>query len=147
MPASVHDLYAIRKVATFTGLRPEMIDYLCRTGIVVPSAKGARGRGKRRLYSFGDIVFLRAIAKLLKAGVSVKRMKERFAQVGTTFQNIDQVSEIAGFLVTDGVDIYFKESESTIVELNGQQCFAFLIEMRGVRNEVIREMEKLRKRA
>ncbi|MGL9619376.1 MerR family transcriptional regulator [Bradyrhizobium sp. U531] len=147
MSRTVHALYPIRKVAALTGLRLEMLDYLCRTGIVIPSGKGARGRGKSRQYSFGDIVFLRVIAKLLRAGISVKRMKERFAQVGETFQGFNEVSEIAGFLVTDGVDIYFKESASTIVELNGQQCFAFLIEIGGVRNEVIQEMERLRQRA
>jgi DNA-binding transcriptional MerR regulator len=148
MASNVRELFFISEVAKLTGLRERMLDYLCRTGIAVPSKNGARGRGKRRLYSFGDVVFLRAISKLLKAGVSVKRMKERFAQIGEVFKEFDEASEIAGFLITDGIDIYLKETESTIIELrDGQQCFAFLIEMRGVRKEVIDEIERLPKRA
>jgi DNA-binding transcriptional MerR regulator len=148
MLADVRELFFSSEVARLTGLRERMLDYLCRTGISVPSLPGSRGRGKRRLYSFGDVVFLKAVARLLKAGVSVKRMKDSFANVSKTLTKFDRASAITGFLLTDGVEIYFKESDSRVIELaSGQCCFAFLIELSGIQKEVVDEVARLPKRA
>ena len=63
--------FLIARAAKLSGLTPAMLNYLCREKVLLPSVPGRRGRGRPRRYSFGDVVMLRVIAKLLKAGVSV----------------------------------------------------------------------------
>src|SRR6266481_5747812 len=97
---NVLDLFETKHVASLTKLGRPMLDYLCRTGIVVPSRPGGRGRGSKRMYSFGDVVFLKVIARLLDAGISVKRMKKSFAGLNRKFRHFGPASSFAGYLVT-----------------------------------------------
>jgi hypothetical protein len=45
-----------------------MVNYLVRQRIVTPTAGARRGRGVQRKFSFGDLVVLKAVTKLLEAG-------------------------------------------------------------------------------
>src|SRR2546427_267650 len=47
--------FSIRQASKLTGLTLPMVDYLCRTGVVVPTGNSVRGRGRSREYAFGDI--------------------------------------------------------------------------------------------
>jgi predicted RNase H-like HicB family nuclease len=51
------------------------LDYWARTGLVGSSIRQAAGRGSRRVYSFEDLVALRVVARLLKAGVSLQGVR------------------------------------------------------------------------
>jgi len=124
-----------------------MIDYLCRTKIVVPSRMGARGRGRgiSRAYSFGDVVLLRTYAKLLKVGVSVKRLKSAHGTWSRHFKTMDQAAPPAQYLVTDGERIYLRDQHEVLTDLtaNGQLAFAFIIDLHQMRDEVQKEAQTL----
>jgi DNA-binding transcriptional MerR regulator len=140
--------FTIRDVERLTGLKAAMIDYLCRTKIVVPSRMGSRGRGRgiRRVYSFGDVVLLRTYAKLLKAGVSVKRLKVAHGTWSRHFKTLDQQAPPGRFLVTDGERVYFRDQQQALVDLSGegQLAFAFVIDLLQMREEVRLETVSLR---
>jgi DNA-binding transcriptional MerR regulator len=138
-------LFETKEVVSLTQIRRPMLDYLCRSGIVVPATPGGRGRGRKRMYSFGDIVFLKVITRLLQAGVSVKRMKDSFAGMNRKFREMGETSRIPGILVTDGKSIYFRDRDKKLVDLmSGQQCFAFLVELNPIRKEVIKQAKLLK---
>src|SRR5687768_15820431 len=71
--------FTVQDAARYSGLPLTMVDYLCRNKVLAPSTEFRRGRGRPRRYSFGDIVMLRALAKLLRNGISVLRLGKALA--------------------------------------------------------------------
>ena len=148
MTSLVLDLFSVKQTAKLSGLSVAMLNYLCRVGIAVPTSPKTTGRGRRRLYSFGEIVFLKAVARLLDAGISVKRLRGSFGDLNEKLRNIGPVPKVSGHLVTDGKKIYFQETSVKIEELtSGQKCFAFLIELAPLQKEVAKDIELLKSTA
>src|SRR5688572_18042297 len=131
------DSFASSDAARWSGLTRPMLDYLCREQVLVPSGQGPRGRGCRRQYSFGDIVVLRLIARLLKAGVAVRRLKRAFRALRQYHQEITPASFPAQYVVTDGHRIYLRDRDS-LLDLDGgkQMSFLFVLELGDVHREV-----------
>lgn len=135
--------FPIARAAELSGLRPAMVDYLCRQQILVPSTRGRRGRGCPRQYSFGDVVMLRVLGALLSKGVSVSRLKEGLKAVRKCHKMILPDSLPAQYLVTDGRKVYFQEKD-TLHELDGsgQTAFLFVLELRHVQREVLKAVSR-----
>jgi DNA-binding transcriptional MerR regulator len=148
MPSHVLDLFTVKQAAKIAGLSVAMVNYLGRVGIAVPSQPEHAGRGRRRRYTFGEILFLKAVARLLAAGVSVKRLKESFGDLNAKLREIGPVPAVMGHLVTDGDRIYLQETSIKIEDLtSGQKCFAFLIELAPIQREVADEIQLLKSSA
>ena len=148
MPSRVLDLFQVKEAAKIAGLSDAMVNYLSRVGIAVPSHPKTAGRGRRRRYTFGEIVFLKAVARLLDAGVSVKRLKESFGDLNAKLSKIGPVPAVMGHLVTDGKRIYLQETSIRIEDLtSGQKCFAFLIELGPIQKEVAKDIQLLKSSA
>ena len=131
--------FVIAEAAALSGLTVSMLDYLCRQNVLAPSTPGRRGRGRSRRYSFGDVVMLRVIARLLKAGVSVERSKRALRAVRQYHKTITPTSVPTQFLVTDGRVVYFRNKNNLLdLDGSGQMSFLFVLELRHVRNEVLR---------
>jgi len=131
--------YPIARAAKLSGLKPAMVDYLCRQQILVPSNPGRRGRGCPRLYSFGDVVMLRVLAKLLSVGVSVSRLKKALKVLRKYHKLISEDRLPAEYLVSDGHHVYLKKGGSLAdLDGSGQTSFLFVLELRHVRGEVLR---------
>ena len=130
--------FSVAHAAAFSRLTLTMVDYLCRIRVVVPSHGRKRGRGIQRLFSFGDIVVLRAVAKLLEGGVSVYRLRTALRALRASHPTITSVGMPAAYLVTDGKDVLLRH-KSGVFELlkNGQFSFAFVVEMESVRKEAV----------
>lgn len=126
--------FGIRVAADVADLSPAMVDYLCRTGVVVPKC---RGRGCPRVYSFGDLVMLRTVAQLLKGGIAVAKLKESLQALQRTHPQLPGEASNARFLVTDGSKVYYRSSRDLLEEFtSGQYAFHFVVEMKAVRRHV-----------
>lgn len=103
-----------------------------------PSLPTARGRGRQRRYTFGDVVILRVLEKLLAKGVSVKRLKESLISLRKFHPDISPDSLPASYLVTDGEEVFMLKTADTMETLDksGQLAFAFILELEKVRDEV-----------
>lgn len=136
--SEIVESFSARDAADFAGLSLAMVNYLCRHRIVAPTIGRKRGRGVDRKFSFGDIVVMRAIAKLLSGGVSVYRLKKALTSLRGQHTDITAQGLPAAYLVTNGRDIFFRH-ESGVLELlaNGQFSFAFVVEMESVRKEAV----------
>ena len=67
--------YSTVQASRISGLTYRQIDYMVRTGLVRASLLSAAGSGTQRRWSGGDVDRLLLIAKLLKAGVSMERIR------------------------------------------------------------------------
>ena len=119
---------------------PMMVDYLCRSGIVVPTARSRPGRGRPRLYSFGDVVVLRAISRLLSTGLPVVRLKVALRRLQRDFRGLSSETVIKRYLITDGRDVFLEEEPGALVNLNreGQMAFAFIVDVGHARDDVVK---------
>lgn len=138
MVESVIQGFPIRRAAKLSGLKPAMVDYLCRQEILIPTIPGRRGRGCPRRYSFGDVVMLRVLARLLRAGVSVSRLKVALKSLRRYHKEISETALPAQYLVTDGRKVYLHDKD-TLRDLDGsgQTSFLFVLELSHVRSEVL----------
>ncbi|MGQ0650855.1 MAG: MerR family transcriptional regulator [Betaproteobacteria bacterium] len=139
-PAKDH--YSAYRASKIAGLSLSMVNYLCWNELVLPSGphchRHGPGRGRRRDYSFADLVVLRAIGKLLKHGVSVYRMKAALDRLRVRYPEITQESLPASHLFTDGKNVLFREGREILQDLNsGQYAFAFLLDVRQIQKEVV----------
>ena len=107
-----------------------MITYLGRIDILRPTGQGAPGRGKRRLFTFTDVLFLKVIAQLLGKGIEVKRLGAalRKAQGSVDWEQIKRAP--GRFLVTDGTELFMRrEGQLESKTFNGQLAFGFVIDL------------------
>ena len=135
--------FGIGRAAHLSKLGRPMVDYLCRSNVLVPSNGPRPGRGKGRQYSFGDVVMLRALSHLLKSGISVAKLKGALGTLRARHHEITP-EKAPRYLVTDGTRIYFYDGKNPVEELsaNGQMAFAFIIKLDRVRDDISRVLNK-----
>jgi len=124
------------QAAAISGLSRTMVDYLARAKIIRPSIAARPGRGRRRLYAFGDLVTLRAARLFLKAGVSVSRLKQAMALLQSMYGK--SLSECpAEFLFTDGKHIFARTASDAVADVTSgnQLVFAFMCDLRQLHRE------------
>jgi DNA-binding transcriptional MerR regulator len=129
--------FDINRTSDLCGLTCPMLDYLARSGVLVPSHLGHPGRGRDRLYSFGDIVLLRSLAQILKGGISVKKLRVAFQTLVTKHPEITPTSVPARYLVTDGVHVFLRNDGSLEQLTPGRQlAFAFVVKLEKLRERL-----------
>jgi DNA-binding transcriptional MerR regulator len=129
--------FSAARAAELAGISLPMLNYLCRSKLVVPTPGPSQGHGIKRAYSFGDVVALRLVAKLSAAGVSVLRLRKALVGLRKLHPEITLTSLPASHIVTDGRDLYLRRrGESLERALDGQFAFAFVVELAPLRDEV-----------
>jgi DNA-binding transcriptional MerR regulator len=103
-----------------------------------PSIQSTGGRpGKRRLYSFRDLVALRVVKSLLDNGMSVQRVRRAWDYLRRTGDMERHLSEIR--LITDGQSIFRVASDDAeLVDALRDGQLAFFVAI----NEITREVEE-----
>lgn len=107
------------------GITYRQLDYWARTGLVVPTVRGARGSGSARLYSFRDILVLQVVKRLLDTGVSLQQIR---SAVGTLREQ-GQADLAQLTLMSDGASVYMCTSQEEVIDLvqGGQGVFGIAI--------------------
>jgi DNA-binding transcriptional MerR regulator len=124
------------KAAALSGLSVHMITYLGRIDVVQPTGSGQRGR--RRQFTFNDVLFLRVIAQMLGMGIEVKRLGaalKRAKAEADLWENVRSAPE--HYLVTDGTEVFLRRKgrlESKTVDK--QLAFAFVLDLRHAHQPV-----------
>jgi DNA-binding transcriptional MerR regulator len=128
--ASKNPSVPIHTAAELSGLNVHMVVYLGRMDILRPSIGGGR-RGSRRMYTFGDVLFLKVIADLLARGIEVSRLRSALKRARfETDTWIDIRRAPAHYLVTDGTELFVrKKGELESKSMNGQLAFAFVLDL------------------
>jgi DNA-binding transcriptional MerR regulator len=101
--------FTSEKVRALTGVSPRQLQYWDEEGFLSPSLRRSEGKGRRRLYTFRDLVSLRVVVELRRAGVSLQLIR----RVVDHLRNLDYdhpLTEIR-FWAVDG-QLYFREAET-----------------------------------
>ena len=115
-----------------------MITYLSRIDVLKATGHEKPQRGKRREFTFADVLFLRVIAALLSKGIEVKRLGAALKKAKADSDSWVNVSKAPHrFLVTDGTELFIR-GEGTLESktFNGQFAFAFVVDLREAKNRL-----------
>ena len=127
-----------------TGIKKDMLHYLCRVGIVVPTTSrrtGDVGYGIHRRYSFSDLISFKVVKKLTESGVSPMKVKaaiKELHQMGISLRKLPMSK-----VVIVGQSVYQCDDGDPFRIVDGQRAFGFILDLGGLRDELVRDLEKL----
>lgn len=130
------EAFTAQQACRLTGCTPHQLRYWDRVSLVEPSIQSTGGRpGKRRLYSFRDLVALRVVRSLLDNGMSVQRVRRAWDYLRRTADMDSHLSEVR--LVTDGQSIFRVASdEEELVDALREGQLAFFVAIDQITREV-----------
>ena len=135
------ETFTTASAVRLTGLTSTMLDYLCREKFISPSASTERRRGKPRLFTFGDLITLRVIGRLLRSGIEVRRLAKGLRELRERLGS-SGINNLK-YVVSDGVDVFLSESGALeSLTSNGQLSFAFLVDLTICEKEILIAMEE-----
>jgi len=119
--------YRAPQVCNIVGITYRQLDYWARTGLLKPSLAEADGSGSQRLYSFGDIVQLRVVKRLLDAGMSLKKIRSAMDILRDELTSDQPLAYVT--LLSDGITIYAAHSADEVVDVfrRGQGVFGIAV--------------------
>jgi DNA-binding transcriptional MerR regulator len=124
--------FRVPEVTRLTGITYRQLDYWTRTGLVSASVREAEGSGTQRLYSFTDVLELKAIKRMEDMGLSLQKIRRAVKNL----REILNKSPHSASLVSDGTTMYAVESQGEIVDLLSKGQGAFFIPLPQLRTEL-----------
>lgn len=136
--------YLTAEAVALTGITRDMLHYLCRVGIVVPTTSrraGNAGYGVQRRYSFSDLISFKVVRKLTESGVSPMKVKSAIRelhQMGVSLQKLP-VSRV----VIVGKSVYRCDHGDPFRVVDGQQAFGFILDLGHIKDELVADIARL----
>jgi len=113
-------VYSSRDVAQIVGLQESRVRYWAQTGFVGPSEK----RGGRAMYSFQDLIGVKAAKELLERGLSVQRVRKTLEALRGQLPSLNRPLERLRVL-SDGDRLVVVDDGATFEPLSGQLVMDF----------------------
>ena len=130
--------YTADRVRRLTGLSVRQIQYWDERDFIRPSLTTRKGRGRRRLYSFRDLVSLKVAAELLKS-VSLQMIRKVTDHL-RRLNYSDPVAELS-FVVVAG-KLYFRESSKWQESRQlGQVVASFVVRVGAIAADLRRRID------
>lgn len=129
--------FTAQQASNLTLCTAHQLRYWDKVNLVQPSIQGTDGRpGRRRLYSFRDLVALRVVKSLLDNGMSVQRVRRAWDYLRRIADMDSHLSEVK--LVTDGRSIFrVAQDEDELLDALRQGQLAFFVAI----NEIAKSVE------
>ena len=129
--------FTAQQASKLTRCTPHQLRYWDKVVLVQPSIQSTGGRpGRRRLYSFRDLVALRVVKSLLDNGMSVQRVRRAWDYLRRTADMDQHLAEVR--LVTDGHTIFRVASDDDeLLDALRQGQLSFFVAI----NEIARKVE------
>jgi DNA-binding transcriptional MerR regulator len=125
------DVYSRREVARLFGLTVSRLKYWQRSGFLAPSARD----GRRRFYTFQDLIGIRAAKGLLDAGVPLQKVRRTVEAIHASLPKVTSpLSELR--VVADGSAVLVKSREGAFEPTTGQLVLDFEVE--ALKDDVVR---------
>lgn len=104
--------FTTRVASRLTGVSAANLDNWAKRGVLTPSIAPARTQGISRVYSFRDLVAIRAISELRRAGFTVRQIGRvvEYLRERKALSTADVLAST--LLVTDGHDVYEADGEA-----------------------------------
>ena len=129
--------FTAQQASKLTDCTAHQLRYWDKVKLVQPSLQQTGGRpGRRRLYSFRDLVALRVVKSLLDNGMSVQRVRRAWDYLRRTADMEQHLAEVK--LVTDGQSIFrIASDDEELLDALRQGQLAFFVAI----NEIARSVE------
>jgi DNA-binding transcriptional MerR regulator len=129
--------FTAQQASNLTHCTAHQLRYWDKVNLVRPSLQRTDGRpGRRRLYSFRDLVALRVVKSLLDNGMSVQRVRRAWDYLRRTADMDGHLAEVK--LVTDGSTIFrVAQDEDELLDALRQGQLAFFVAI----NEIAKSVE------
>jgi DNA-binding transcriptional MerR regulator len=133
--------YSGNRTAEIVGITYRQLDYWARTNLVRPSLADAKGSGSRRRYSYRDLLELKAIKRLLDAGIKLELVRDVFTYMRT---NLGEDITTAN-LVIQGNKSVLIQTDGELIDLVKQgQGVLNILPLAGVKQEIDARIVELR---
>lgn len=121
------------QVCSVVGITYRQLDYWARTDLLRPSISDANGSGSQRRYSYGDLLQLKVIKRLLDAGISLSQARRAIECLRATGEDVATAN-----LVIDERRSVLAHSGEEIVDLlqGGQGVLNIVLPLGGVVSEL-----------
>ena len=134
--------FALHEVVVLTGFTKHMLDYLAREDILSPARGEQDRRGKRRRYSYEDVVLLRALHTICAGRGKVRFLKQSLAAYRAEAGRLIPGQRIDQLLVVEGDKLCIREPKSSFRELaTGQLAFSFVVDLLEVTSAIASRLE------
>ncbi|MCA1727059.1 MAG: MerR family transcriptional regulator [Actinobacteria bacterium] len=124
--------FRVPEVTKLVGVTYRQLDYWTRTGLVQASIREAGGSGTQRLYSFTDVLELKAIKKMEDIGLSLQKIRKAVKSLSEILEKRPHSASLA----SDGVTMYAVEDDGQLVDLARKGQLAFFIPLGELRTEL-----------
>ena len=124
--------YSGTQTAKVVGISYRQLDYWARTDLIRPSLSDASGSGSRRSYSYNDLLELKAIKKLLDAGIKLEQVRKVFDYLR---QHV-ATDIAAAHIVIDGASVMLCDGDQLVDVLKNGQGVLNVLSLGGVRDEL-----------
>jgi DNA-binding transcriptional MerR regulator len=124
--------YSGTQTAKVVGISYRQLDYWARTDLLRPSLSDASGSGSRRSYSYNDLLELKAIKKLLDAGIKLEQVRKVFEYLR---QHVS-TDIAAAHIVIDGGSVMLCDGDQLVDVLKNGQGVLNVLSLGGVRDEL-----------
>lgn len=130
--------YSTLDAVRLTGISQPMLNYLCRVGVVVPTAsrrQGKKGHGHERRYSFRDLVSFKVVRQLTASGVSPVKVKAAIRDLHALGIALHKLP--CSHVVIFGSSVYRWNGVDDIYRLvDGQRAFGFVLDLTAIHDEL-----------
>ncbi|MEO6120788.1 MAG: MerR family transcriptional regulator [Acidimicrobiales bacterium] len=120
------------QVCTVVGITYRQLDYWARTDLLRPSVTEARGSGTQRRYSYGDLLELKVIKRLLDAGLSLRSARRAIEVLRGSGSEV----ATANLVLNGSQSVLARSGEEIIDLLKGGQGVLNIVAMAGVVQEL-----------
>ncbi|GMQ94502.1 MAG: hypothetical protein BMS9Abin12_1995 [Acidimicrobiia bacterium] len=134
--------FTAAQACRLTGCTPHQLRYWDKVGLVEPSIQTTDGRpGRRRIYSFRDLVGLRVVKSLLDNGLSIQRVRRAWDYLRRTGDMDEHLANVR--LVTDGHSIFaVAHDDAELLDALRQGQLAFFVRIDEIAKNVEDDVTK-----
>ena len=132
--------FTAQRVSTLTRLSRRQLQYWDEQDFIRPGLTARKGRGRKRLYAFRDLVSLRVAAQLRAHGISLQQIRKVHAHL----KKLDYRQPLAElrFFLSDG-RLYFEEAATVRAGWRPEQVVAsYLVPVGDIAHGLAKQVAK-----
>jgi DNA-binding transcriptional MerR regulator len=133
MSSGSEDGFSGKQAAEVVGITYRQLDYWARTDLVRPSLADAQGSGSRRLYSYRNLLELKAIKTLLDAGIRLESVREVFRYLR---DNLGEDVTSVNLVISGKGSVLVRSGEEIVDLLKQGHGVLNILPLAGVQDEV-----------
>lgn len=137
--------YISVQAVQLTGIKKDMLHYLCKVGLVVPTSSLKRdvtGHGVLRWHSFSDLISFKIVKKLCESGASPFKVRSAIRELAKMGISLSSLPSSRVVIAEKSVYKWNGKGDPFRVS-DGQQAFGFILDLASIRNELVTETERL----